>query len=62
MTRITYIILAIAALLYLLAMPGIYTIVGAPNSGGPGFAYRLNRYTGAVAFCTPAECTEIKTP
>lgn len=40
----------------MLAAPGCYTMI----PGGAGAAFRLNRYTGAVTFCNPSECTESK--
>lgn len=53
MTR-TQMTLAALAALYLLALRGCYDIV----PSGPGYAYRLNRFTGSVLFCVGASgCT-----
>lgn len=35
-----------------------YELVPAPNSAN-GFMYRIDKLTGAVQFCAPAQCTDI---
>ncbi len=37
---------------------GRYELVPAPNSAN-GFMYRIDKLTGAVHFCAPAQCTGI---
>lgn len=35
-----------------------YELVPAPNSAN-GFMYKIDKLTGAVQFCAPAQCTDI---
>lgn len=39
---------------------GRYELVPAPNSTN-GFMYKIDKLTGAVQFCAPAQCTDIPT-